>query len=324
MKSTDLIKFLTRRARKDTPKAFISRLLRFGIILIYKALMNMWWNDLLYNLRGKGEYVISNIMGSEMQLAVNDGGISRDLLYNGIREPYANKKLIRLLKPDDVVVEIGANIGYYALQEARIVKQVYAIEPTATNVAQLRRNIALNGYQNIAVYEMAIGDYDGEATLYVTDASNLCTLSKQSSHKHNKIVQVPIMTLDTFMENALYPSVIRMDVEGYEHEIVKGMSGILSQDKPLIIFMELHMDILGEKVVELAEILRDNHFDIEYASCEPHPAVMKSPVGCGLTGSCDKQIGASQGYVVLTIDDLINKPIYSSGQVEWLEVIFRR
>jgi len=158
--------------------------------------------------------------------------------------------------------------------------------------------------------------------LNITDESNLCSLS--AIRQHGGSCNVPISTLDKFMEGRPYPSVVRMDVEGHEYEIVKGMTGILAQDKPLVLFIELHLEILGGRVKELARILKDAGFEVISASVEPHPAVMRFKLGAKLTALCDKQIGAPQGYISLTIDDLINNELYSSGQIEWLEVIFRR
>ncbi len=323
MKNTDLVKFLVQRLKRDKPKAFFFRLLRMAIILPYKVRMALWWRDCQELINGS---FVATIQGSKMKLG-SEGGISRDLLYNGLREPYATKKFSRYIKPGDVVIDIGANIGYYALQEARLVGEygkVYAIEPVGESVRRLKNNIALNYYRNIEVFEMAVGDRNGDATLFVNEESNLSGLSDIAHRDYQQCCLVPLITLDKFIEGKRHPDVIRMDVEGYEYEIVKGMKGLLMQDIPLILFIEFHLDILGEKVKWLARLLRDGGFEVVKTSVEPHPAVMKSQLGIALTAFCDKQIGAPQGYFPLTIDELINNDLYSSGQVEWLEVIFGR
>lgn len=324
MKNTDLMKFLIKRARKDTPKAFAFRLIRLAIISFYKIKMWLWWRDCRAII---GEDIVCNIMGSKMRFSMLDNGITQDLLYNNIREPYANNALLGLIKPGDVVVEIGANMGYYALQEAKVVGdkgKVYAIEPVSENILRLRENMIRNQYKNIELFEMAIGNTNGEALLYRTKESNLCSLSERANRHYDQCYIVPVQTLDRFMEGKRYPNLIRMDIEGYEYEALWGMQGILEQDKPLVIFIELHLDILGGKVKELASILKHYEFKVLWASVEPHPAIMKSKFGTKATAYCDRQIGAPQGYAQLTIDDLITNPLYSSGQVEWLEVIFGR
>ncbi len=323
MKNTHLIKFLIKRLRKDKPKAFLFRLLRMAVILPYKIKMALWWRGCKKLINSS---VVCDIQGSKMRLGC-ENGVTRDLLYNGLREPYVTKKFSRYIKPGDVVIDIGANIGYYALQEVKLVGEygkVYAIEPVGESVRQLYNNISLNNYKNIEVFEMAVGDRDGVATLYVSEESNLSGLHSLAHRGYQRSYQVPITTLDKFIVGKRYPKVIRMDVEGYEWEIIKGMVGILADKKPLILFIELHLDILGEKVKWLARLLQAWDFEIVKASCEPHPAVMKSRIGTALTAFCDKQIDAPQGYFPLTIGELINNDLYSSGQIEWLEVIFKR
>lgn len=324
MKNTDLIRFLITRAKRDSFKGFAFRLLRFAIILPYKLNMWLWWKRLQRMFLFYGNtYLAVHVKGNFMRLNMLESGIARDLLYNREREPYSNFAFISMLEPEDIVIDIGANIGYYALQEARIAKQVYAIEPNPESVNQLTANICQsNLLPRIRTYQMAIGDYDGKAMLDITDDSNLCNLS--SVRDCSTRCEVPISTLDNFIKDKQYPTVIRMDVEGYEYEIVKGMQGILAEDKPLVLFIELHMNILGSKVQVIAHTLKLAGFEIYTASLEPHPAVLKHRLGRKLTGFCDRMIGAPQGYVDISIQDLIDNSLYSSGQVEWLEVIFRR
>ena len=324
MKNTDLIKFLIKRAKKDSPKAFAFRLIRLAIISFYKLKMWLWWRNCRAIIDGD---VVTNVMGSQMRFSMNDNGITQDLLYNSIREPYANNALLRLIKPGDVVIEIGANMGYYALQEAKAVGskgKVYAIEPLSENMLRLKENMIRNQYKNIELFEMAIGDRNGVALLYRTKENNLCTLSEMANRDYYTTYPVSVQTLDTFIEGKRYPNLIRMDIEGYEYEALRGMIGILKEDRPLIIFIELHLDLLGEMVKPLAGLLWDNDFKIISASVEPHPAIMKSKFGTKATAYCDKQIGLEQGYNRLTLTDLLKNRIYSSGQIEWLELIVRR
>ena len=95
-------------------------------------------------------YVEKEINGSRMYLDPTDKGLSIDLLVDGIREPYITEVTKRELKQGQTVVDIGANIGYYALLEARQVGptgRVYAIEPVPENFATLNKNVRLNQYR---------------------------------------------------------------------------------------------------------------------------------------------------------------------------------
>lgn len=320
MKNSDLIKFLKHRAKHDTPKVFMFRIIRLAIIFLYRLQMNRYFR---YMRKYYSCWHVFEIQGNKMELDTTASGISRDLIYNGKREPYANAKWISMLNADDVVVDIGANIGYYALQEARVAKKVYAFEPGNHSFAELMGNIILNDIKNITPAQVAIGDRVGTADFYKTQDSNLCTLypTREFSQKY----KVCLFTLDSIMAGKEYPTAVRMDVEGYEYEIINGMTGLLEQQQPMKLFIELHLDILGpDKVRELASTLKSYGFRIVTASIEPHPAVMKYKLGRKLTGYCDRQIGAPQGYFDITFNELRTEEKYTNGQIEWLEIILER
>jgi len=115
-----------------------------------------------------------------------------------------------------------------------------------------------------------------------------------------------------------------MDVEGYECEIINGMTELLKSNKPLKIFMELHLEILKGKAVELLTTLGNYGFNVKYACFEPHPAIQKSKTSCWVVDKLYRGMGTRIGFIDVTIDDLIGNDIYRSGQVEYLEVMFDR
>jgi protein-L-isoaspartate O-methyltransferase len=81
-----------------------------------------------------------------MYLRIRDKGVSRQLALVGVREKFSTETLQGELREGDCVVDIGANIGYYALMEARLVGsygKVYAIEPVSYNFQLLENNIQL-------------------------------------------------------------------------------------------------------------------------------------------------------------------------------------
>jgi SAM-dependent methyltransferase len=84
-----------------------------------------WRRDLtlFFTLRGKKRVVIKEIRGNHMYLDVRDTGASRDLAFEGVRERLSTEAVQRELKPGCVVIDIGANIGYYTLMEALVCPQ---------------------------------------------------------------------------------------------------------------------------------------------------------------------------------------------------------
>jgi len=166
---------------------------------------------------------------------------------------------------DDVVLDLGANIGYYVLKEAPLAKKVIAIEPVSSNFSLLQKNVATNNHPNVELHRFAFGDYIGEAKIFISENSNHHSFS---GHMDGKIVGeevVPITTLDDFVSNGTLPTFIRMDVEGYEYNILKGASNLLEKSKHLKLMIEVHPLKMGpEKTAEFLDILEKQGFLISY------------------------------------------------------------
>jgi len=226
-------------------------------------------NNLYYNLlkiKSKNGFFQKNIQGSKMILNLRDEGISKELVFNDIREAGATNYIYRAVKKDDVVIDIGANIGYYALMEARLVGdngKIYAIEPAPQNFEILKKNISINGYKNIEVFNFAIGDKNGIEKLYISNKSNWHSMVAFDAQGSEKTIDVTILTIDTFLKDKKYPALIRMDVEGYEDKIIRGMIETLKKDRPLKLFIEIHPHIMKkDDVVFLFNILKQYKFEI--------------------------------------------------------------
>lgn len=190
-----------------------------------------------------------------MELLDDDPGISAQLIKKGIREESATKIVQEEIKPGMVVIDIGSNLGYYALLESRLVGntgKVYAIEPVEENYEVLCRNIELNNYKNIETFKCAIGNKNEEMEFTLTNGSNWGTMMSMKNasdfygRRMKKIskdkINVNTITLDKFIEDNNIKKVdfIRMDVEGYETEIIKGMQKTLKNMPNLKLFIEFH------------------------------------------------------------------------------------
>ncbi len=222
-----------------------------------------------------GLSIVKDIQGSQMVLNLSGGGIHTDLFMYGYREPEATKVMQGILNPGMTVFDIGANIGYYALMEARVCKQVFAIEPGLDNVSSLNTSIRLNGYSNISVHYTAIGDRDGTIRFSLNPASpNWHRVAKDGD---KNAVIVPVTTLDTFWRTQGCPKVdlLRMDVEGYELSILKGACDIISCCLPAM-FLEVHRDHLksyGGSAREVLEFLAGYGYSVykSFVLAKPGP-----------------------------------------------------
>lgn len=216
---------------------------------------------------------VRSINGSEMALSLTDAGISRELFLYRIREQTTVDRFeheLRLLRAEVSgpvrVLEIGANIGYFALSETRALgerAEIHAFEPDARNLPLLHKNISQNSYgDQIQVSSAAIGSEIGQATLRWSTHSNRNLLasdggSDEMDHRYAEALSltgetrvVDVWSVDAYCQDQGMAfgdiNVIRMDVEGYEAEILRGMESVLRANGPLVLFVEIHPHLLSE------------------------------------------------------------------------------
>ncbi len=205
------------------------------------------------------------VLGHVMYLNPKDYGLSRELLMYGVHEPITTALLQRELREGMVAVDIGSNIGYYALLEARLVGdsgRVLAIEPFSTSAAYLERNIAANGYRNVTVYRCAMGGENKAGNLYLYEAANFNSMTPHPTMIGQE--EVDIWRLDDLLHDQTRIDFLRMDIEGYECEALSGMTGILAKFRPLLC-IEVHPNVVeGDRLVGFLEQLKGFGYEAKY------------------------------------------------------------
>lgn len=293
------------RLRKDGVTLFLYRVVR-SLILKYEAIRKSLLANFYKLIRGD-RYFLKEIQGSKMYLDLEDKGLSRDLLAYGVREKFSTEVMKQELKPGQVVVEIGANIGYYALLEAKTVGEsgkVYCLEPAPENVELLRRNIAVNGYKNIEVFHAAAGAESKQSKIYLSESHNQHALVAENVKGMVGSMPVQVFSLDDFTKDKPYPSLVRMDVEGYELDILRGMKKIFAAGKPLQLFIEIHCFFLKEKVKDLLAILRKNGFRVKVGTWEA-TVISGGKITQSVFDYCSNKLGVGDvGLFWPTMDEL--------------------
>lgn len=218
----------------------------------------------------RNKCVVLDVNGFKMWINIRDKGIHRQLFLYGKREPFCTDYLMNsgVLKEGDVVLDIGANMGYYVLIESNLVGdlgKVYAIEPVSSTIKALKRNIKLNNCENVEIFRVAVGDKGGKSSVYISDRSNLSAMERiLTAGNIIGVEEVDVLTVDSFLEDKNIPDLIRMDVEGYEYNIVRGMTKTLQENTKIL--MELHPHKLSkEQMEEMFEILKANNFKVKFA-----------------------------------------------------------
>lgn len=148
-----------------------------------------------------------------------------------------------LARSGDVVLDVGANYGVYALLTAAAVGPqgaVHCFEPGSASLEQLRQNIALNPGLPISVHELALSDRSGSASLFhVGGSPTTFSLGEDSRVKHETITKT---TLDTWASDLGIRDVraIKMDVEGHETNVIRGGATLITETRPVIMFEISH------------------------------------------------------------------------------------
>lgn len=211
----------------------------------------------------------------ELKLAENPDGkfyvyegdyIGDQLLVGERWEPWVLDAIAGCADDQKIFIDVGAFIGTHTVFAARCYKHVHAFEPYPAFAEVLRRNIELNGLDNVTVHEVALGN-DGPRTVRMFDfddlaekqAVNLGGLSRLVRNEERSI-RVPQQTLDSFRFRGV--GAIKIDTQGTEYRVLRGASTTLIKCKP-IVFLEGVQRQLEEHRDSFANIrtfLRDHNY----------------------------------------------------------------
>jgi len=172
------------------------------------------------------------------------------------------------LKMDDVVLDIGANIGLYSLIASKSIEEmgrVYSFEPDVVSFENLKQNSIRNFCKNIIPINMAVSSTNGIARL--APSSNKSSRSgyhliKQEKNLHS--VKIETVCVDDFLKNKEKKiDVIKLDCEGSEFDALKGMKNILDYNNDVKIFLEFNPSALNRLDVNIEDFL-DFLFDLNF------------------------------------------------------------
>lgn len=193
------------------------------------------YNALIGNLKDTTPGAVFPVLGHQMYLDKHD---NLNLSVVGRHEKLITELVQAEIRPGDIVVDIGANIGYYTLLFARSVGpsgHVYAFEPDPENFALLQKNIVLNGYTNVTLEQKAVSDRTDTLRLYLAD--NVGDHRAYDSGDHRSCIEIPAVALDSYF-GAQKIDFIKMDIQGFEHTVLRGMQRILSENTAVKLISE--------------------------------------------------------------------------------------
>lgn len=164
-------------------------------------------------------------------------------VYAGLHEFYDMGFVLHALRENDLFVDVGANIGSYTvLAGSAVGAKCIAIEPVPSTFSHLLENVELNHIQNI-VDCLNIGIGKASGTLRFSADEDTMNHVVADSEVCDRTIDIDVKRLDDILEKRV-PTVIKIDVEGWETNVIAGAQGIFSKSEPLAVLMEFG---LGER-----------------------------------------------------------------------------
>ncbi len=202
--------------------------------LLYPAIL--FFNKIIYPLWKKGIRVRTRLFTGDPFLTILPSGT--DILLHGVKSHDSEIRLtgflLKTLRPGDVFIDVGAHYGYYTLLAARMVGpggQVQSFEAAPDSVALLEANT--QGLPQVRVTASAVSDHAGEITFWTfpgpTDEWN--TTAPAENQSGGIPLRVPCITLDEALSGLENQKelLVKMDVEGGEPAVLRGMVNILTR-----------------------------------------------------------------------------------------------
>lgn len=200
-----------------------------------------------------------------------------------LHEPLASRFLAESLTPESVFVDVGAHIGYFSVIAAQRARAVFAIEPQEALIGRIHRNVAANHLRNVHTIMAAAGDRTGFVAVPKSGTPSTGVKLAGSGNL------VPMIRLDDYFTAALTPTHVKIDTEGFEFQVLKGMARIL-ETRPLLL-IEIHhdMDRYGAGVAEMLGFLQARGYEL---------APLRHRAEAGAALSLETVLGAGNAMVL--------------------------
>jgi len=269
----DIIKILMEISRKILKKGVElfegTGIGKFPLVFkVYSCLSSVLFRDIAITTDGQRLHISGNV----------EPRATLDLYYHqgdAIEEPHVSSLFCSLIKKGMTVVDVGAFIGYYTLLAAKRVGsegKVFAFEPYPPSFSLLLKNIQVNKWRNIQASQLAVSDSEGERKLNIPYGPSNSSFGALPNIKDS--ITIKTVSLDSFLQ-VTDVDVIKIDVEGAELEVLRGMKKILAEGRPKII-CEVHprkISFLDYSTKEISDFLKEYNYNT-YLISEKEPKLI--------------------------------------------------
>ncbi len=224
----------------------------------------------LFRRRGNGHCSFRHSRVNGLDLLVRaDEDLGHDIYFFGEYEPGESAFITQNVRPDDICVDVGANIGFYTLLLARNAQKglVHAFEPVSLNYHLLTVNVLTNNLGNVTLNNCAIGDHNADIDFYVAQDGGFSSAVDTGRKQIVDKAQVKMITLDSYCSQVGLSRIdfLKIDVEGGEPGSIRGAHELLSDArKPRLLMLELYEPMLqrfGSTINEVVRQMRNYRYD---------------------------------------------------------------
>jgi FkbM family methyltransferase len=205
-----------------------------------------------------------------------------ELYKRKIYEPDTTLFFRDYLKEGDIVYDVGANIGYFSLEFARLIGttgKVLCFEPHPEIFEVLTNNVRRNGYKNIRLHNVACSESNSKQRLYFS-SENEGNHKIIENEKSSQSVDIQAVRLDSII-TLNPPSLIKMDIEGAELLALKGIGDDFLAKSKVDFVIEYHpyeMSFFGVEGVELLDFFSHHGYKFRNLAYDNFPIISKEEI----------------------------------------------
>ena len=179
-------------------------------------------------------------------------------------EPHVTAHFRQAIQPDSVVLDVGANMGWFTLLAAHLAPRgrIIAVEAHLGNVRLIDQSKAANGFSHVEIWPIAASERS-ELLTFAAPNSNGFVTAADDLHPSNAR-RVPAFALDELLRDADRLDLVKIDIEGFEPYAVRGFVEALSRFRP-VVFTEFHPWIMRSREPDLADRYLRFWRDLGYA-----------------------------------------------------------
>ena len=175
--------------------------------------------------------------------------IQQQLFWYGYYEKELGILLKKIVRANEVFLDIGANIGYFSLLAATnsSSSRVISFEPVKKLFQELNENISINNIKNITPVNAAVGEINEEREIFLSAPGNMGMSSFQQPENYSgKKEKVTVIAIDDWFKTSGLAKIdlIKLDIEGSELTALKGMKEVLQKQRPVLI-IEINPETLS-------------------------------------------------------------------------------